>query len=143
MSWYNPVTWYLDEANTKAAADAQAKNAAFTADYVARHANDQGFDATQYQADVVKNTASEQQTTGVDYSSQDAAVNSSEAAVTKEFQNTISTNLKDGLNVVGGGLWATLRTVLAGIPWWLFVITGAAIFLYFGGLPWLRRQFKK
>jgi hypothetical protein len=37
----------------------------------------------------------------------------------------------------------------AGLPglalsyWWVFALIGAALFFYFGGLPWLKRQFKR
>lgn len=45
-----------------------------------------------------------------------------------------------------GGFWrgvtSLLKTILGGLPWWLWLVAGVALFLYLGGGPWLRKLIK-
>lgn len=57
-----------------------------------------------------------------------------------EGKDNISSGIKGTLNKVVAD---PIKALLGGLPWWLWLGAGLAVFFYFGGAGWLKKQMEK
>ncbi len=75
--------------------------------------------------------------------SQDAAAAAGFVEGAKEgLQNVLEAPGK-AVDAVGGGLTTLVGGILKGVPWWLWLVAGAALFFYMGGATLLRGRLAK
>ncbi len=55
----------------------------------------------------------------------------------QEGRQNVSNTIKGALNRIVAD---PLRAVIGGLPWWLWLAAGLAVFGYFGGFAWLKRK---
>jgi hypothetical protein len=136
VPWYSPARWFLSSDDLEAGKAADRK-----LEELNRQAWQEGRITTEEYArrqEAIQNNSSDQYLLQVDGAFKEGW---------REGEQTVGTVIKDTVagvaGVAGSVVAAPVKGIVAGLPWWLWLLGGLAVLVYLGALPRILAELRK
>ena len=140
MSWYNPVSWFIDKENLEAGNAAAEKlktlNEGAYSPGGSIYEQVYAQEGQQAAEDALGQMLENSQNQTLSYPEAESQVN-------EAFGSGWSDAYKQRLDSLGEVLAAPGEAVRRVIPWYWWLIGLVVLFVYLGGMPWLKKQLAK